>query len=128
VTGREADQAKRDAEQAEEERRRQALRASRESWESEFKETQAILKAVEDFESEVRNQGPLDRDAVPSGTEVMHAYTETLTSTPRCDPAREFLPRAIGEMAVKQYKAAVDLHAAIGTAWHVIDAERGSGS
>lgn len=167
---REAEQAEREAERAEQDSLRQARRASRESWELEFTETQAILNKVEDFESEVRNQGPLNRDAVdraelskiqwrlenacrrvpaalrdplnevaaaiaklrsitvPSDADVVQAYAETLTRTPACDPAPKFLPSAIGATAVQQYRAAVDLHEAIGTAWRIIYTERGGGS
>lgn len=60
---RKADQA-RAARQAEQEHLRQDRRARRESWEPVFKEIQELLIRLEDIESEARESGPLDRDAL----------------------------------------------------------------
>jgi hypothetical protein len=52
------------AQQAEQEHLQQTRRDRRESWEPVFRETDETLKSLEDIESEVRAQGPLDHDFI----------------------------------------------------------------
>jgi hypothetical protein len=83
---REAEQAAQRAEENERERLRRERLARRESWEEEFRETQATLNAAEDFESEVRRQGPLDHDAVERA-ELGKIQWRLENASRRCPPA-----------------------------------------
>jgi hypothetical protein len=52
------------AEQADQKRQRQRRRELRETWEAMFQEIHEILRKLEDVESEVRRQGPLDHASI----------------------------------------------------------------
>jgi hypothetical protein len=153
--------------QAEQEHLRQERLAHRETWEQVFLEIQDPLVRLEDIESEVREQGPLDGYAVDtaelgklqrrlenvsrrcpealreplkataaavqalrsvtvsSDTDVTILFTKAADGVPAGGPPPEIPARAIGATAIQQFKAASELHNAIGKAWDSVHYERG---
>lgn len=82
-TYRKADR-RQNAERAAQDREREDRRARRDSWEPVFKEIQAVLRRVEDVESEARNR-PLDRQAMArANLGRVQRRLETLSD--RCPP------------------------------------------
>jgi hypothetical protein len=57
--------------------------------------------------------------------DVTHEYEKALTSTPPSNLPQGITASALGARAIEQYRAAVDLHCAIGGAWNTVHTERG---
>jgi hypothetical protein len=82
------------------ERLRQDRRARRESWEPVFTEIQELLIELEDIESEARELGPLDHDAI-DGSKLRRIQRRLENVSPRCprtlrDPLQAVASAAAG--------------------------------
>lgn len=86
-----------EAERIEQEQLRQALRDDRASWERAFRDAEKLLMRLQDFESEVRAQGPVDSNSVSqAGLKRIHWQLENVAD--RCpetiqDPLRTVASR-----------------------------------
>jgi hypothetical protein len=87
--------------QSEQERIKQERRDRQDSWQPEFNEIRQLLVLLEEIESEVRELGPLDRDAIEQ-TDLGHTQRRIESVARRCPEAlRDPLlaaARAVGEL------------------------------